>query len=117
MSTGGPPAGIHSGGHKGDRGLVTKLKDAIKPSSSSDKKDSPSLPGGLAHESEDRGGSGVLNLFKPGTDNTEGKSATLDAARDATDSIKSGASSNMPADGRGFKPGMKGVGPSNPTLT
>ncbi|KAK8094922.1 hypothetical protein PG997_001607 [Apiospora hydei] len=103
MSTGGPPAGIHIGGNKGDRGLVSKLKDAIKPGSSSAKKDSTSLPGGAAHESQDRGGGGVLNALKPGTDNMEGRSS-------------------MPADARGFQPGipggpgMQGVGPSNSTV-
>ncbi|KAK8038695.1 hypothetical protein PG993_007106 [Apiospora rasikravindrae] len=127
MSTGGPPAGIHTSGNKSDRGLVTKLKDAIKPggsSSTSHQDDSASLPGGAAHESQDRGGGGVLNALKPGSNNMEGSggSSTLDAAREATQSIKSGASNNMPADARGFKPGMpggpgtQGVGPSNSTV-
>ncbi|KAK6844776.1 hypothetical protein PG995_014886 [Apiospora arundinis] len=85
MSTGGPPAGIHASSKKDDGGLVNKLKDAIKPGSSSAKKDNTTLPGNVAHESQDRGGGGgVLNALKPGSDNMEGNSgsSTLDAARE-----------------------------------
>ncbi|KAK8108155.1 uncharacterized protein PG998_010168 [Apiospora kogelbergensis] len=100
MSTGGPPSGTHTGGKKEEEGLVSKIKDAIKPGSSSATRDNTQLPGGTAHESQDRGGGGVLNALKPGGDNMEGNS-TLSAAREATQSMKSGASSNMPADSRG----------------
>jgi hypothetical protein len=124
MSTGGPPAGIHASSKKDDGGLVNKLKDAIKPGGSSAKKDNTTLPGNVAHESQDRGGGGVLNALKPGSDNMEGNSgsSTLDAAREATQSMKSDASSNVPSDARGFKPGipggpgMQGATPSNSTV-
>ncbi|KAK8076948.1 hypothetical protein PG996_003118 [Apiospora saccharicola] len=117
MSTGGPPAGTHPSGNKDDRGLVNKLKDAVKPGSSSAKKDSTQLPGGAAHESQDRGGGGVLNALKPGGDNMEGSSgsSTLDAAREATQSMKSSGSNNMPSGGLGSKPGI-GATPSNSTV-
>ena len=103
---------------KEEEGLVSKIKDAIKPGSSSATRDNTQLPGGTAHESQDRGGGGVLNALKPGGDNMEGNS-TLSAAREATQSMKSSASSNMPADSRGAKagmgggPGTQGVTPSN----
>ncbi|KAK7921612.1 hypothetical protein PG985_009634 [Apiospora marii] len=110
MSTGGPPAGIPTSGNKDGRGLVDKLKDTIKPGSSNAKQDSTQLPGGAAHESQDRGGGGVLNALKPGGDNMEGSggSSTLDAAREATQSMKSGASNNMPSGVPGFQSGMGG---------
>ncbi|KAK8087377.1 hypothetical protein PG994_002351 [Apiospora phragmitis] len=110
MSTGGPPAGVHTGGNKGDGGLMNKLKGAIKPSSStakSDGADLPGAPGGAAHEDDDRGGSGILNALKPGTDNAEGN-PTLDAAREATQSLKGDMSNSMPAGASAFKSGLPG---------
>lgn len=149
MSTGGPPAGLHSGGNarpispaphpqqnlhtpltpshppqKADRGLVDKLKDAIQPGSGSAKRDGTQLPGDAAHESQDRGGGGVLNALKPGGDNREGSrggGSTLDAAREATQSMKGGAANNMPSGASGFKagigggPGTQGATASNST--